>query len=57
MGFKIDSEVPTESSYLLVENYNHDRSCLASAGQGIFGILLSKETPFFIANGVIYGLS
>ena len=37
MGFTHISEDSSEIAFLLVENYNHDHSRLASAGLGIFG--------------------
>ena len=58
MGFTHISEDSSEIAFLLVENYNHDRSCLASAGQGIFVPQNSKEKRiflfFFIASGPLW---
>jgi hypothetical protein len=53
MGFTHISEDSSEIAFLLVENYNHDRSKCASVCLGIFGTKPSRERPFFIANSFV----
>ena len=59
MGFTHISEDSSEIAFLLVENYNHDHSRLASAGLGIFGTKTSSRLEtfimlFFIASGLLW---
>jgi hypothetical protein len=41
-ALRMSVKIYSETLFLLVENYNYDHFCLASAGQGIFG----TQTPF-----------
>jgi hypothetical protein len=40
-------KIYSETLFLLVENYNYDHFCLASAGQGIFDTSTLEEKPLF----------
>lgn len=48
-SFTLTSEDSSEVAFLLVENYNYDRSCWPSGRQGIFGAFLVITFSLFVA--------